>query len=143
MTKEGKGDLGKSDSPHQSSSVIWQTLLAGPVASSASRFIIHPWDTVKAQLQVQGAAPGAAGATLYKGTTDAVVQLAALAAAGAGITSPHPHNHFPHNTHPHAFTYLAALAAAGAGYTLSAAAATAPPPFSPALPLLAWFLAAL
>ncbi|GLC34594.1 hypothetical protein PLESTB_001244400 [Pleodorina starrii] len=49
--------------------------LAGPIAGVCSRFITYPPDTIKARLQVQGAAIHN-GQKLYTGTWNAVVQVA-------------------------------------------------------------------
>ncbi|PNH11542.1 Mitochondrial substrate carrier family protein ancA [Tetrabaena socialis] len=49
-------------------------LLAGPIAGVCSRFVTYAPDTIKARLQVQGAAAGG-GPAVYTGTWHAVVQV--------------------------------------------------------------------
>lgn len=51
---------------------IWRGMVAGAVSGMAARVFIHPADTVKAQLQLQG---GIEGGPRYKGTLQAVRQV--------------------------------------------------------------------
>ena len=56
-----------------------EVMLAGGVSGVAARLLTHPMDTVKTQMQVQGAVAAAGGnrALHYRGVADAVAKIVA------------------------------------------------------------------
>jgi hypothetical protein len=56
-------------------------MLAGGVSGVTSRFATHPFDTIKTQMQVQGAVRGSANAAAYTGVLDGARKI--LAREGA------------------------------------------------------------
>ena len=70
-------DAAKTKTPRAMTTA--EVMLAGGVSGVAARLLTHPMDTVKTQMQVQGAVAAAGGnrALHYRGVADAVAKIVA------------------------------------------------------------------